>query len=338
MSLARRRLARIARTGSPSLALGAVLREARLQRARRSVDRALGSGRPLVVGPFLGEVGYELLYWRPYVHRLLRERKVDPGRVTVLGRGGSGRWYAGVAARAIDAFELVSVEDVRLGMEARAATTGQRKQVTADDLDRRLLRLAGPGDDLHPLHMYLRSRFLWEGLRPPEDAPALGDYDRLPELELDPGIRQRLPERFIAVKAYFNECLPDGPDVRRRLADVVRVVSEILPVVALEPGRAVDDHHDWQPDDDRVVGVADLLDPARNLAQQAAVVAQAEALVSTYGGFSYLGPFTGVPTVAFALQREANPVHERVLRAALPESRYVRVDLDPDAIVRAVAG
>jgi hypothetical protein len=41
------------------------------------------------------------------------------------------------------------------------------------------------------------------------------------------------------------------------------------------------------------------LAPERNLAVQTAVVGRARAFVGTYGGYSYLAPFCGVPALAF---------------------------------------
>jgi len=41
------------------------------------------------------------------------------------------------------------------------------------------------------------------------------------------------------------------------------------------------------------------LDPARNLHVQSAIVAGASAFVGTYGGFAYLAPFYGVPSLAY---------------------------------------
>ena len=41
------------------------------------------------------------------------------------------------------------------------------------------------------------------------------------------------------------------------------------------------------------------LTPARNLHVQSAIVARADAFVGTYGGFSYMAPFYGLPSIAF---------------------------------------
>ena len=75
---ARRRLARLVKTGSPRVVARAARRELVWRRHEASVARAAREGRRLLVGPFLGEVGFELLYWIPVVRRLLAEHGVPP--------------------------------------------------------------------------------------------------------------------------------------------------------------------------------------------------------------------------------------------------------------------
>jgi hypothetical protein len=320
-----RRIRRLAVTGSPTLLGRSALRELELARSQRQLERDLVSDRPLLVGPFLGEVGYELLYWRPFVLRLLRMHSVDPKRVTVLGRGGTGSWYHGAATGALDAFELLPAEEGAKRMRRRKTP----KQLEVAELDRDLIRLArervGDAVVVHPRHMYWRLRFLWEGLRDPAEASLLGDYVDLPRTSLRPEVGERLPERFVAVKAYFNECVPDADDVRRAVAGVVDAARHDGPVVMLAAPVSADRHRDWSEGGD--AAIAELLQPATNLAEQAEIVARASALLSTYGGFSYLGPFLGVPTTAFSAVPETNPLHEQVLRAVRSRAAFERIDL-----------
>jgi hypothetical protein len=46
-----------------------------------------------------------------------------------------------------------------------------------------------------------------------------------------------------------------------------------------------------------------LMRPEDNLSVQTAVVGKAKAFVGTYGGFAYLAPFLGVPSLSFSLDR-----------------------------------
>src|SRR5947207_1961280 len=82
-------------------------------RARRSelaLAEAARLRRPLLLGPWVGEIGYELEYWIPFMRRELRRQGIPPERVTVLTRGGAGLWYRDFAAHELDALELVSPE------------------------------------------------------------------------------------------------------------------------------------------------------------------------------------------------------------------------------------
>jgi hypothetical protein len=69
--------------------------------------------------------------------------------------------------------------------------------------------------------------------------------------------------------------------------------------VLLNTPFAVDDHRDAESSGGRVASIGSHMAPVRNLAVQTAVIARARAFVGTYGGYSYLSPFCGVPSLAF---------------------------------------
>lgn len=334
-SLVGKRLARIARRGSLSAVVRAARREVWLRTERAHLRELLASEAPIVVGPFLGEVGFEVLYWRPFVRHLLRAHGVDRARVTVVTRGGAGIWYRDVAARSAEVLDGVSPDELRDGIEQRSVRSGQRKQVDVDGFDRLVLDRLGLGGQplLHPLHLYWDQRYLWEGLRPPEQARAEGDYD---PLERDPSSLDgvTLPPRFVAVKLYANDTLSSDPATIDTVRSAIRTLGEKTSLVLLETGVVFDDHVGLDVAGPNVTSVAHALAPRSNLAQQAEIVARADALLSTYGGFSYVGPFLGVPTVAVAETPEWNEMHERVLRAVLPNAAYRRTS--PGGIVPAV--
>src|SRR5207249_3874887 len=163
--------------------------------------RAAREGRRLLVGPFIGEVGFELLYWIPVARRILAEHGVGPERVTVLTRGGAGAWYGDFAGRSVEILDLVP-PDRYLGELVERRRTGDAKQFFSDEFDERLAREAtardGAATVVHPLLMFSRMRFVLEGLEPPERAVAIGAYGSLanPEVELPADC----PDDFVAVK------------------------------------------------------------------------------------------------------------------------------------------
>jgi hypothetical protein len=302
--------------------------------ARRTLRETARSGDSLLLGPFLGEIGYELLYWIPFVRRELREAGVEPGQVTVLTRGGAGAWYADIAEGRLDALDLVEAETFLARLEERRQSAGDAKQLLVEPFDRELVAAArrrlGAAALLHPGLMFASLRDLWFRDGRLEDALARLQFRALePEREPPPG----LPERYVAVKAYFNDCLPETQLGRERLHALVSALAAEIDVVLLSTGLAVDDHVEWDAPAQHVHRIDHLLRPHDNLAVQTSVIANARGLLATYGGFSYLGPFLGTPTLTL-LEREGTvPVHYEVLRAAFPAADYERVAPDDRAAV-----
>ena len=333
---ARRRLVRLARTRSPRILAGAVRRELLWRRHEAAVRRGAQAGRNFLVGPFLGEVGFELLYWIPVVRRVLAENGVERDRVTVLTRGGAGAWYEDVAAHTLDALDLVPPE-VFLGelIERRRRAAGA-KQLFGDPFDSKLARLAldrvGEAARVHPLVMHSRMRFVLEGLQQPADATLLGDYRRLEWA--DRPLPAGCPADFVAVKLYFTDPFPDERSSRELAARVLNELASESEVVVLTSGMQLDEHREWVPSGQRIHDSSAWVSPRDNLAVQTALVARARAFVCSYGGFSYLGAMLGVPTVALKTREPFSPVHLAVFRAAFPDADYTL--LGPDESLNAV--
>ncbi len=325
----RRRLSRLIRIGSPRVVVRAARRELLSRRHEAALARAARAGRPVLIGPFLGEVGFELLYWIPVVRRLLHEHDIPPERATVLTRGGAGSWYSDCTANQIEILDLVDPERYLDELVARRRREGDTKQYFPDRLDSRLTALAqeriGDSAVVHPLLMYSRLRFLWETFLPPEQALALADYRPLPAPETIP---VGLPPDYVAVKLYFSEPFPDDPTSRELAAGVLEALGQEIDVVVLTSGMQLDEHREWVPAGRRVHDASRWVTPRDNLAVQTAIVARARALFCTYGGFSYLGPMLRVPTLAVQTQEVSSPVHLGVLRAAYPDADYTVIGAD----------
>ena len=70
------------------------------------------SRRPIVVGPHHRELGFEALYWLPFVQQLRADYGLDKGRLIALSRGGMGAAYD--MAATTDIYDYLPVETVRL--------------------------------------------------------------------------------------------------------------------------------------------------------------------------------------------------------------------------------
>lgn len=296
-----------------------------LRDAREAIAELAASDRPVVAGPWLAEVGYELLYWIPFLRWAIEAEPALAGRLHVVSRGGVAGWYEGVGATYVELFDHFEPEELEAIREAAAAGTGGvRKQMAETAADRTILdRLAGSlvagYETLHPSLMF-------QAFRQTLKRPAL----RLDELPYrfaplaPPALELDLPDEFVAVRFYHRASFPDVPANR---ALVERTLAELRaqgPVVSLDPGRRYDDHVDAAAPAG-VLRVPQLAAPATNLAVQTAVVARATAFVGTYGGLAYLGPLLGVPAVSFYSDRSRfRPQHLELARLVFDRAEYGR--------------
>ncbi len=305
------------RLSSPSGVAAAARWGRRMWWEPHSVDRELAgtlrSGAPLVVGPWLSEIGFEVLYWIPMLNRLWAQHAVGPERVTVISRGGAAPWYGGLAAHYVDVLDHMAVDELREGQERRQLEEGGQKHFALTWLDREILRRAAAGLPegyrlVHPSAMYGRFQPFFADRRSWRLVQRRVSFRRLPE-PARPGLD--LPEDYVAIKAYFSDCFADDEANRAFLARVVERLTETTTVVLLSTGLQLDDHRDALSPEarDRVVALADRMAPRDNLAVQTAVIAGARALLCTYGGFAYLGPFLGIPTFSFFSEANFNASH-----------------------------
>jgi hypothetical protein len=269
------------------------------RRVRKQLDQIASRTGPIVIGPWSGEVGFELLYWIPFVEWVRSQWDLTSRRQIVISRGGVPSWYGVAQDDYEETFARTSPEEFRA-----AIATEKRKQRRSHDYDRTLVdavtaaRQLHDVSVLHPGLMYRLFEPYWSDDAGYARIDQFTRYRRVtaPAVESLPD----LPNQYVAMRFYFSECFPDTPENRAFARAAVEALSEWTPVVLLNPGFQVDDHSDWASHASaRVITIADRLTPASNLGVQTAVIAKARALVGSYGGYSYLAPLAGVPAFGF---------------------------------------
>jgi hypothetical protein len=296
-------------------------------RTRRRLTRILGGERPVVAGPWCSEIGFELLYWIPFLREVLARHGVDSERVIAVSRGGAGPWYREVAGGYVDLLDHFEERELKRWLTERVESSRTQKQTSVGAFERHFLDRAGAalGDDavlLHPSTMYGLFMPFWAGRR---SVDAVRDWTRFEPLShavTDGGaLRSELPDEYVAVKAYFSKPFPDTGENRAFLRRLLDSLTESGDVVLLSSGADVDEHTEYQGADVRVHMIGDLMTPANNLAVQTQAIAGARALVATYGGFSYLGPLLGTPTLSFHSTDNFKPAHLEVMHWLLKSLR-----------------
>jgi hypothetical protein len=282
---------------------GVSMRLARIRELR--VERDLGelatSGYTIVAGPWLGEVGFELLYWVPFLAWFTERFHVPPERLVVVSRGGTASWYRPFAAHYREIFDYLSPEDFRRRHDERVRVNGEQKQTRMLAFEHELLQeLTGDIHHrrmLHPSTMYGLFNPFWWGHA---DDSWVHRHARYRRLETPAGYDDLLPrEPYTAVKFYFNDCFEATDRTRAFVRATLERLAAAGPVVSLATSLHLDDHGGVDVLPPRVRPLPPQLHARENLAVQSALVARASSFVGTYGGFSYLAPFYGVRSTAY---------------------------------------
>ncbi len=296
---------------------------------RREIARAVSGHGPILVGPWLSEVGYEVLYWVPFLRWVQAEHRVDPARFVIVTRGGASLWYEGLGTRRVEIFEQMTPDAFAAGNARRSAQgRGTVKQFDVEAMDEEVLARARRQADvpdasvLHPSLMYRLFQQFWLGHRAP------GMLERHTRYQCLSGAAGRLadgslaglpelPSGYVAVKFYTAASLPPTEEGHALVNTLVRALAARWPVVTLDTGFALDDHADYGvADAGRIVSLRGHLRPADNLAVQTAVIARARAFVGTCGSLAWLAPLLGVETTAVYTDARFLHGHLQVARRA----------------------
>jgi hypothetical protein len=259
--------------------------------------------RPILIGPFRSELGFEVSYWLPFLTWLASKVMKFDRRAAVVTRGGMAPLYKAVASQGLDLYALRSVADVRRENAWDHQQTQLQKQTRVTDWDTAVLSDAAKALQLtdphllHPAWMYWALEPYWAEHRGLNYLLSMTDYRPL-EKPAFPDLQT--PPQFTAVKFYARATFPyPDPHVISFVQNVVGIVAAQCPVVLLGTGGEHDDHSDIVVSGPNIHRLPEQIQPEQNLLIQAAVLAKATAFIGTYGGVAQLALRMGVPSVSF---------------------------------------
>jgi len=302
--------------------------------ARRTLRAAAAGSGPIILGPWLSEVGYEALYWVPFVRWFTRHYDVDPDRVIALSRGGVSAWYGGIASRYVEQFDLFTPQEFAVRNAARRGAADQ-KQLAQSGFDEEILSRArarlGLGDAhvCHPSIMFTLLRQFWLGndsLQYVLDYTEHARIGRIGPVELPP-----LPDRFVAVKFYTGRALMDTPAHREMLRALIERIGRKYPIVTLNTNLSLDEHADYVFQN--IPGLISLdrwMTPQNNLGVQTEVIRRATRFIGTCGSLAWLAPMLGTDTLAVYADDHFLTPHlyaARFAYASIDAARFTAMDL-----------
>ena len=268
----------------------------------------------IIAGPWCSEVGYEVLYWIPFLQWVMEAYRIPRERMIAVSRGGTASWYDRIASRYVEIFDHVEPERLR----ARAVA-GALKQHQVCDLDREIvdrasttLQLPVYTRMLHPSLMFRWFAPFWSGHETLGFVERHTRFARMTAPDVQPP--QPLPDGYAAVKLYSARSLPDSPAVRAQVDALLDGLSARLPLVHLDTGLGIDDHADYAVGSARGVSLSGRFDARTNLAVQTRIVAGARLYVGTCGSLAWLAPLLGVPTLPLFTDASFLHAHLHVAR------------------------
>lgn len=266
-------------------------------------------------------MGFEALYWLPFLHQWRHECGIERDRLIPISRGGASIWYD--APQGVELYAMRTPQAVRVENRLRQHDAGMMKQTHVRDFDRRVYKdvaetLGLHGYlTLHPANMYQTLRPFWDGETGIQWLNSRMRFNPFPTFGLD-GVT--LPEKFIAVRFYFRPTFQRTPLNIEFATHCIRMVAKRQPVVILNNPHMLDDHLDFVPKGEPNVSVlSDLVDltPQNNLAIQGAVLQRAMGYVGTYGGMAQLALRMGKPSISLYDEWHGTALPHRHLSDAL---------------------
>jgi hypothetical protein len=273
---------------------------------KQALIRISRSSRSVVVGPWLTETGFELLYWIPFLHWAKTFGNLRDDRLMIVSRGNTASWYQHLSPNYVDVFDFYTQDEFRERNDRRIEQQGgQLKHVEVTDFDREIVEHVQRSHGLrevemiHPSMMYNLFRIFW---RLQASVGLVQGYTLHRKLEAPPlgDLAGRLPRDYIAVRFYTNRGFPDTARNREFVTSYLSQLAESSELVVLNTGLRLDDHADFSSSlRGRVHTVEHLMNVRNNLDIQTRIIGGAKAFIGTYGGFAYLAPLMGVPTLSF---------------------------------------
>ena len=121
----------------------------------------------VLFGPWTSEIGFELLYWIPY---LKKNFKLENKKIIIISRGGVENWYKfSNYYKYFNLLDLVSSSEIKNHFDIKKSIGGQ-KQFFLEDFDKKIIQKVKEKlkinsiEVIHPKEMYNFFKPYWSGL------------------------------------------------------------------------------------------------------------------------------------------------------------------------------
>lgn len=261
---------------------------------------------PLIIGPWLGEVGPEIQYWVPYLNQLSEDGLFKGRQLIVISRGGTSSWYQNLDPKPeyLDIFDLISTDEYK---QVRIERQRSEKQLFKSDFEKLIIAKAKTHLRLHQAGWF-HPEWMWKDISAwmADAKPFSFACKRLlfKEIPIENATYKKivdswnLPPLFICTKFYSSYLFPyKSPAEINFTYQLLKKISAAVPIVDMGLGQNLDDHEQIKLEaSSKIIRLSEKLVPRDNLGLQTEVMRRSLAFVGTYGGFTVIPAFLKKPS------------------------------------------
>ncbi|MCB1194712.1 hypothetical protein KDK77_00880, partial [bacterium] len=315
-------------------------------KAHELLQKIADSGQPIIVGPFLSEVSFELLYWIPFLRAIQKRYRIAPNRLVAVSRFGADGWYKDFCSEYVDVLDFYSSQEFKEKQEKRIETVGGIKQFTITDFEYEIIRNTAQKYDLDayqyisPALMYNLFRPSWKNIVPLDTMFQLLEYGSFPQPRTNKA--PFLPDEYIAFRFDFNPFFPDTEETRNFIKNILSAVAEWCTVVVLNAHDSPEFYAEIKRElKEKLFLCQNLGDNRESYTIQTHIISHAKTFIGSWISESFIAPFCHTKTIGLLDKTIGNyPSHletSRYLFKSLPENSFVLLkisDAVPEQIMR----
>lgn len=312
-----------------------------------SIEHALEGDGPIIAGPYLSDVGIELLYWIPFLRWLLEARGLSGNRILAVSRCGADNWYQSLGIEYMDMCDLLGYEEFNQRLDDLRTTNMKQQEV--NEFERNILDIVRGKLGirnyrlLHPSLIFNGFLQAWKRTIPVE---LLLDYTKFVKYNVKHDVSKNLglPEEFVALKLSFCRYLPENQKNREFFEKLSKMLCAKFNVIDLDMGMEVDKHRAFQLDIDGMYKMEPRAGCRDMFNHQTEVISKAQLCIGTHSNISSIAVQMGIPTLNLYSEKSSGilSLNTWVLESGIPNTTngyYSAIDISkssPEKIVEQV--
>ena len=291
-----------------------------LEIAELEIEKLIDNYDNLIIGPWFSELGFELLYWIPYINKLYTDKIFANKNVATISRGGVEEFYSFLPGKHFNLLEHYSQVDWSKITSSIWRDLGGLKQsmLVNQEIDMLVNLKSELNFDqdsktliLHPSLMFSLFRPFWRNKS--------WSADIISEQLNFPSFMRHKTENFGAVKIYSRPSLSISVASAKKIKEFLENENIKLKIISSDSYK--DDHEVLALDNIENSILVPVDEYENNLKIQLDVIKKSSVSYTTYGGLSYYALYLG--KTSFGFYSDSSKFDEQHIKVAkLLETKF----------------